>query len=54
MTGGDSVDGTDVRHGFEIHCDLSKPNNVKLSECHLAIYNKLPGWNNQSFYPDNS
>ena len=31
MTGGGSVDGTDVRHGFEIHCDLSKPNNVEVN-----------------------
>jgi hypothetical protein len=31
MTGGGSVDGTDVRHGFEIHCDRSEPNNVEVN-----------------------
>lgn len=41
MTGGGSVDGTDVRHGFEIHCDLSKPNNVEVN------------WSENRFHMDN-
>ncbi|MBW1834113.1 MAG: hypothetical protein JRI62_04800 [Deltaproteobacteria bacterium] len=41
MTGGGSVDGTDVRHGFEVHCDLSKPNNVEVN------------WSENRFHMDN-
>jgi len=31
MTGGGSVAATSVRHGFEIHCDLSRPNTIEVN-----------------------
>lgn len=31
MTGGGSVGKTDVRHGFELHCDMSLPNNLEIN-----------------------